>query len=100
MAKRELRRELGLFDSISIVLGIVIGSSIFLVPNLIARALGSPAWILTAWIVAGVLSFFGALAFAELGAMFPATGGQYVYLREAWGQLPAFLCGWMHFLVS
>lgn len=96
----ELRRELGLFDSMSIVLGIVVGAGIFLVPNLIARAIDSAAWILTAWIVTGVLSFFGALAFAELGAMLPATGGQYVYLREAWGHLPAFLCGWTHFLIS
>ena len=100
MAKTELRRELGLFDSISIVLGIVIGSGIFLVPNLIARQLHSSGWILTVWIATGVLSFFGALAFAELGAMLPATGGQYVYLREAWGELPAFLCGWSHFLIS
>ena len=100
MGKTELQRELGLFDSISIVLGIVIGSGIFLVPNLIARAIGSPAWILAVWIVTGVLSFFGALAFAELGAMLPATGGQYVYLRESWGELPAFLCGWTHFFVS
>ena len=96
----ELRRELGLFDSISIVLGIVIGSGIFLVPNLVAGALKSAGWILAVWIVTGVLSFFGALAFAELGAAFPATGGQYVYLREAWGPLPAFICGWTHFLVS
>ena len=97
---QELRRELGLFDSISIVIGIVIGSGIFLVPNLIARSVDSAGWILAAWIVTGVLSFFGALAFAELGAMLPATGGQYVYLREAWGRLPAFLCGWTHFLIS
>ena len=81
MGKIELQRELGLFDSISIVLGIVIGSGIFLVPNLIARAIGSPAWILAVWIVTGVLSFFGALAFAELGAMLPATGGQYSNTR-------------------
>jgi APA family basic amino acid/polyamine antiporter len=100
MGKTELQRELGLFDSISIVVGIVIGSSIFLVPNLIARAIGSPAWILAVWTVTGVLSLFGALAFAELGAMLPATGGQYVYLRESWGPLPAFLCGWTHFFVS
>jgi len=96
----ELRRELGLFDSISIVLGIVSGAGILLVPSLIAQSINSGGWILTAWIVTGVLSFFGALAFAELGAMFPATGGQYVYLREAWGHLPAFLCGWTHFLIS
>src|SRR5580700_4195467 len=100
MGKTELQRELGLFDSISIVVGIVIGSSIFLVPNLIARAIGSPAWILAVWTVTGVLSLFGALAFAELGAMLPATGGQYVYLRESWGPLPAFLCGWSHFLIG
>jgi len=100
MGNTGLQRELGLFDSISIVLGIVIGSGIFLVPNLIARVIDSPPWILAVWIVTGVLSFFGALAFAELGAMLPATGGQYVYLREAWGLLPAFLCGWTHFFVS
>ena len=65
-----------------------------------ARAVGSAGWILAAWIFTGALSFFGALAFAELGSMLPATGGQYVYLREAWGPLPAFLCGWTHFLIS
>jgi basic amino acid/polyamine antiporter, APA family len=95
-----LRRQLGLFDSLSLVVGIVIGSGIFLMPDLIARSVAYPGWILTAWIVTGVLSFFGALAFAELGAMLPSTGGQYVYLREAWGPLPAFLCGWSHFLIS
>lgn len=100
MERTELRRELGLFDSISIVLGIVIGSSIFLVPNLIARVLNSGGCILTVWVVTGVLSLFGALAFAELGAMLPATGGQYVYLREAWGEPAAFICGWSHFLIS
>ena len=96
----DLPRELGLFDSVSIVLGIVIGAGIFLMPNLVARAMGSAGWIFAAWIFTGALSFFGALAFAELGAMLPATGGQYVYLREAWGSLAAFLCGWSHFLIS
>lgn len=96
----ELRRALGFFDSFSIVVGIVIGSGIFLMPDLIARALAYSGWILVVWVVTGVLSFCGALAFAELGAMLPATGGQYVYLREAWGPLPAFLCGWNHFLIS
>ncbi|HLW76071.1 MAG TPA: amino acid permease [Bryobacteraceae bacterium] len=95
-----LPRTLGLFDSISIVLGIVIGAGIFILPNLIARAAGSAGWILAIWMVTGAISFFGALAFAELGAMLPATGGQYVYLREAWGTLPAFLCGWTQFLIS
>lgn len=95
-----LPRALGLFDSTSIVVGIVIGAGIFLVPSLVARAVPSRGWIFTVWIVTGVLSFFGALAFAELGAMLPATGGQYVYLRVAWGPLAGFLCGWSHFLIS
>lgn len=64
-----------------------------------ARSLPSAAWIVGAWIFTGVLSFFGALAYAELGAMIPATGGQYVFLREAWGPLFGFLCGWTYFFV-
>ena len=95
----ELPRKLGLFDSVAIVVGTIIGSGIFLVPNLVARNLPSPAWIIGVWIFTGVLSFFGALAYAELGAMIPATGGQYCYLREAYGPLWAFLCGWTYFFV-
>src|SRR5471032_2963095 len=95
----ELPRKLGLFDSVAIVLGTIIGSGIFLVPNLVARNLPSPGWIIGVWIFTGVLSFFGALAYAELGAMIPATGGQYCYLREAYGPLWAFLCGWTYFFV-
>jgi APA family basic amino acid/polyamine antiporter len=80
------------------VIGIVIGSGIFVLPNLIARSLPSAPAILAVWVVAGVLSFFGALAYAELGAMLPATGGQYVYLREAYGPLCAFVSGWTFML--
>src|SRR5437016_9711668 len=87
-------------DATAIVVGIVIGSGIFVLPNLIARNLPSSVAILTAWIVSGVLSFFGALAYAELGAMMPATGGQYVFLREAFGPLGGFLCGWSFFLTA
>lgn len=94
----ELPRKLGLLDATLIVIGIVIGSGIFLLPNLIARNLPSGSTILAVWVVAGVLSYFGALAYAELGAMMPATGGQYVYLREAFGSLCAFLCGWVFML--
>jgi APA family basic amino acid/polyamine antiporter len=65
----------------------------------VARSLPSASWIVGAWIFTGVLSFFGALAYAELGAMIPATGGQYVFLREAWGPLFGFLCGWTYFFV-
>jgi basic amino acid/polyamine antiporter, APA family len=94
----DLARRLGMLDATAIVIGIVIGSGIFVLPNLIARSLPSASAILTVWAVAGVLSFFGALAYAELGAMLPATGGQYVYLREAYGPPCAFVCGWTFML--
>src|SRR2546428_9742154 len=94
----DLPRRLGMLDATAIVIGIVIGSGIFLLPNLIARNLPSRASILAAWVISGLLSFFGALAYAELGAMMPATGGQYVYLREAYGPLCAFVCGWTFML--
>jgi basic amino acid/polyamine antiporter, APA family len=96
----ELPRRLGLLDSLAIVVGIVIGGGIFLVPNLVARNLSSTPAILSVWIFAGVTSFFGALACAELGAAFPSTGGQYVFLREAYGPMTGFLCGWSMFLVA
>ncbi|PYV15748.1 MAG: hypothetical protein DMG21_14150 [Acidobacteria bacterium] len=96
--KADLVRRLGMLDATAIVIGIVIGSGIFVLPNLIARNLPSSSAITTAWVVSGVLSFFGALAYAELGAMMPATGGQYVYLREAYGPLCAFVCGWTFML--
>jgi APA family basic amino acid/polyamine antiporter len=97
-AAQDLPRRLGVVDATAIVIGIVIGSGIFVLPNLIARSLPSAPAILAVWVVAGVLSFFGALAYAELGAMLPATGGQYVYLREAYGPLCAFVCGWTFML--
>jgi APA family basic amino acid/polyamine antiporter len=95
-----LPRKLGFLDAVSIVIGIVIGAGIFLVPNLVARQLHSAAAILGVWIFAGVISFFGSLACAELGTMLPSTGGQYVFLREAYGPLVGFLCGWSMFLVA
>ena len=95
----ELPRRLGLLDSSAIVVGTIIGSGIFVVPNLVARSLPSEPWILVAWVFTGLLSFFGALAYAELGAMIPATGGQYVFLREAYGPLLGFLCGWTYFFI-
>jgi APA family basic amino acid/polyamine antiporter len=95
----QLPRKLNLLDATFIVIGIVIGSGIFLLPNVIARNLPSGPVIIAVWTVSGILSFFGALAYAELGAMLPATGGQYVYLREAFGPLCSFLCGWV-FIVA
>lgn len=98
MIPHELPRKLGLLDAACIIVGIVIGSGIFVLPNLIPRELFSPAAILSVWASAGVLSYLGLLAYAELGAMMPATGGQYIYIREAYGPLGAFLCGWTFIL--
>ena len=100
MPPSELPRKLSLLDSLAIVVGIVIGGGIFLVPNLVAQNLGSKPLILAVWIFAGIVSFFGALACAELGAAMPSTGGQYVFIREAYGPLGGFLYGWMMFVVS
>jgi basic amino acid/polyamine antiporter, APA family len=83
-----------------LVVGVIIGAGIFLVPSDVARSLPSTSSIMAVWIAAGILSFFGALAFAEMGAAMPATGGQYIFLREAFGPLWAFLCGWTFLLVS
>lgn len=96
----ELPRKLGLIDSLSIVIGVVIGAGIFLVPNLVARELKSTPGIISVWIFGGVISFLGALACAELGSALPSTGGQYVYLRQAYGPMIGFLCGWSMFVVT
>ncbi len=95
-----LPRTLGLIDALAIVIGVTIGGGIFLVPNLVAQQLKSVPWIIGVWVFAGIVSFFGALACAELGCAIPATGGQYVYLREEYGPLIGFLCGWSMFTVS
>ena len=96
---KALPRVLGLWDIVSIVIGGVIGSGIFLVPKDMAAAVGGPLLILAVWAVGGLLSFFGALSFGELGAAMPEAGGVYVYLREAYGSMIAFLFGWTLFLV-
>ncbi len=96
----QLLRALGLWQTTAIVVGIMIGSAIFIVPAEITREVGSERWALLVWTVTGVLSLFGALSFAELAAMLPQAGGQYVYLREAYGPLVSFLCGWMFFTVQ
>ncbi len=97
--KIELIRQLGLFDSAMIMMGIVIGSGIFVTTGIMAKTLPSAGLILLAWVVGGLLTLAGALTYAELGAAMPEAGGQYVYLREAYGPLPAFLFGWVLFLV-
>jgi APA family basic amino acid/polyamine antiporter len=82
------------------MIGLVIGSGIFLTTGLMAQDLPSPGWILLVWIVGGLITLTGALTYAELGAAMPHAGGQYVYLREAYGLLPAFLFGWILFWVT
>jgi len=93
-SRSPLLRELGAAHAASIVVGVVIGSGIFLVPAEMMQAAGSARLVFLAWIVGGIFSFFGALTYAELGAMKPQAGGEYVYIRDAYGPLSGFLCGW------
>ncbi|MFQ5926677.1 MAG: APC family permease [Terriglobia bacterium] len=97
--KPGLRRELRLADSTAIVVGIVIGSGIFVVPNAIAGALTSPASALLVWIAGGAFSLFGALSVAELSAMYPGAGGFYTFLRAAYGDRAGFLYTWGFLLI-
>jgi APA family basic amino acid/polyamine antiporter len=95
----EFQRGLGLFDSTMVVVGSMIGSGIFIVPATMAREIGSPGWLLVAWLITGALTVSAALSYGELAAMMPRAGGQYVYLREAFSPLVGFLYGWTLFLV-
>jgi APA family basic amino acid/polyamine antiporter len=95
-----LIRGLTLLDSVLLLVSGIIGSSIFLTAKDIAAPLSNPVLFMGVWIVGGLISLFGCVAFAELGSMFPDCGGQYIYLREAYGDLVAFLYGWMLFSVA
>ena len=95
----ELKRSLSLFDSTMIVMGSMIGSGIFIVTASVAKQVGSPAYIMLTWIFTGILTIIAALSYGELAGMMPKAGGQYVYLREAYGSLVGFLFGWTTFLV-
>lgn len=97
--ERGLQRHLGLTSAVLLVVGSVIGSGIFMKPLDISQALPDTMWILGAWAVLGLVCLCGALAYGELGAMFPQAGGQYAFLREAWGPFVAFLYGWCLLLV-
>src|SRR5688572_2444743 len=88
------QQRLGLFDATMLVVGTMIGSGIFVVSAAIARDVGSSGWLLTVWLLTGVMTIIGALSYAELAAMMPHAGGQYVYLREAFNPLSGFLYGW------
>lgn len=92
-------RELGLFDSAMLVMGAMIGSGIFIVPAEMSRVIGSPGWLLVAWLFTGVLTVAAALSYGELAAMMPKAGGMYVYLREAFSPIAGFLYGWTLFTV-
>ncbi|MBL8300064.1 MAG: amino acid permease [Rhodanobacteraceae bacterium] len=93
------RRSLSLLDGTMLVAGSMIGSGIFIVSADIVRMTGSAAGLVLVWLISGFMTIAGALSYAEFAAMFPKAGGQYVYLREAWGRLPAFLYGWSFFAV-
>jgi APA family basic amino acid/polyamine antiporter len=95
-----LLRELNLFGAVSMIVGIVIGSGIFLSVNRVAQGTGSPFMIVVLWIVAGLMTLMGALCYAELGTIFPKAGGEYVFLKEGLGALAAFLSGWVAFTVN
>src|SRR6202049_4236703 len=98
--KPTLVRGLTLLDSVLLLASGIIGSSIFLTAKAIVGPLPQPILFLGVWVLGGVISLFGCVAFAELGSMFPDSGGQYIYLREAYGDLIAFLYGWMLFTVA
>ncbi len=99
-AQPTLIRGLSLLDSVLLLVGGIIGSSIFLTAKDIAGPLPHPVLFLLVWVLGGMISMCACFAFAELGSMFPEAGGQYVYLREAYGDLTAFLYGWMLFSVA
>lgn len=99
-SKHQLVRGLTLTHAIALVIGSVIGTGVFLKSGIMSQTVGSPIWVLLAWVAAGLLSLAGALAYAELGSMLPDTGGEYAYLKAAYGKAPAFLFGWMRFIIG
>jgi len=98
-ATHKFKKSLKLFDSTALVMGSLIGSGIFIVSSDMARTLGSPGWLMVAWVITGIMTVIAALSYGELAAMMPHAGGQYVYLREAYNPLAGFLYGWTLFTV-
>jgi basic amino acid/polyamine antiporter, APA family len=99
-SRPELSRDLGVSHASAVVVGTIIGSGIFLVPAEMMQAVGSAKLVYLAWVVGGLLSFAGALTYAELGAMKPQAGGEYVYVRDGYGPLGGFLYGWTWFVIA
>ncbi len=97
---RHLVRDLSVSQAVSVVVGTIIGTGIFLVPKEMMQAVGSAGFVYLAWVVGGLLSFFGALTYAELGAMKPEAGGEYIYMRDGYGPLGGFLYAWTTFLIA
>lgn len=95
----ELKRSLNLFDTVMIVSGSMIGSGIFIVSADMMRVLGSPFWVMACWILSGVITLFAALSYGELAGMMPNAGGQFIYLKRAYGTLTSFVYGWTVFMV-
>lgn len=97
--RNNMKRELSLFDATMLVAGSMIGSGIFIVSSDIVRHVGSAGWLIFIWVLTGVVTLVAALSYGELSAMYPKAGGQYVYLREAYSRMVAFLYGWSLFMV-
>ncbi|HTI38677.1 MAG TPA: amino acid permease, partial [Vicinamibacterales bacterium] len=93
------KRALGPFDATMVVVGGIIGAGIFITPHIVAAQLDTPALVLGAWVAGGLIALAGAFSYAELGAIFPKAGGQYVYLRDGLHPLAGFLYGWALLLV-
>ena len=100
MAQTELKRQIGLFDAVMVIAGDMIGIGIFVTTGAIAETLPSPGGVLLVWVLGGLLALTGALSCAELSASLPYAGGDYIYIREAYGKLMGFLSGWSSFLVT
>src|SRR5690606_9371916 len=99
MNEREFKPVLGLWDATMIVAGSMIGSGIFIVSADILRNVGSAGWLIWVWVITGFMTITAAVSYGELSGMYPKAGGQYIYLKEAYGQLIAFLYGWSFFAV-
>ncbi|MEP6849094.1 MAG: amino acid permease [Acidobacteriota bacterium] len=98
--KYALVRGLGLIAAVSVIIGNVIGTGVFLKARVMTCNVGTPWWVILAWVAAGILSLAGALTYAELTAMKPQSGGEYVFLRDAYGRVSSFLFGWMQMLIA
>ena len=98
--RQALVRGLGLAAAISVIVGNVIGTGVFLKARVMTCNVGEPTWVILAWIAAGLLSLAGALTYAELTAMKPEAAGPYVFLRDSYGKLSSFLFGWMQLFIA